>query len=137
MFEFAGGIPFRVDVGDFLQLQRTFECNRKQRTAPEKQRMAPVHELFSELGGTEIEAQRIVDDGGESMQRRDQLCLAFGRETMAPCEQDRQQTQVDQLRRKRFRRATPISAPASSINARSDSRTSELVATLQIVNVAA
>jgi uncharacterized RmlC-like cupin family protein len=33
--------------------------------------------------------------------------------------------------------ATPISGPASSINARSDSRTSELVATLHNVNVAA
>src|SRR3546814_10309378 len=45
MLEFAGRVRFGVDVGDFLELERTFQRHRILRAAAEEQRVLAMDEL--------------------------------------------------------------------------------------------
>ena len=45
MFQFARWVSLSVDIGDFLELQRTFHSDRVVNPTPKKQRMISLNEL--------------------------------------------------------------------------------------------
>ena len=64
--------------------------------------MVAVHELRRQAANAAVERQRFLHDVRQFPQRVHQFALLGRRQPVAPCEQDRQHHQHDQLRRERL-----------------------------------
>src|SRR5258708_26041948 len=97
MFEFRRGVAFRVDVGDFLELERALQSNGVQRSSAQKQSVVLVREDLGQRLNGGIQLQSLLDQTGQLQQLRDEVTL-LARGCTVLCHSNRQHPQRDQLR---------------------------------------
>ena len=78
VLEFAGGVGFGVDVGNLLELERTFERHRMQCAATKEQRVLFVGEAQRELLNNAVEFQGLFNQAGQLDQVLHHFALALG-----------------------------------------------------------
>ena len=61
MLQLARRIALRVNVGDLLQLERTFHRDRKERTTAEEERVMFIRKALRKLLDDSIEREGLVD----------------------------------------------------------------------------
>ena len=61
MFQFAGRIGFRMDIGDFLQFQRAFQRNRVMDAAPQKERAGFFGKFLRPCGDLRFQIQCVLN----------------------------------------------------------------------------
>ena len=83
MLEFAGGIAFGVDVGNFLELERAFQCDRKAGAAAEIKHVLHLGEIMRELFDLRLERQRLRHQARHLDQGMHQILLVLGRQMPA------------------------------------------------------
>src|SRR5882724_1906053 len=75
MLELRGGVAFRVDVRDLLELQRALHGNGVQRSPAQKQRVVFVREDLGKRLDGRVQFQGLLDQTGQLQQLRDQVAL--------------------------------------------------------------
>src|SRR5208337_3042908 len=68
MLHLAGRITFGVDIGNFLQLQRTFQCDRIVHAASEKEKIVRAVVLLRQVFGFLVTSEQCLQLGGHARQ---------------------------------------------------------------------
>ena len=114
MLELAGGIAFGMDVRNFLELERTFQRDRKARAPTEIENVARLSEILRELSicGSSVSAAAIKR--GTSIRARTRFCSSASDmwPRARPAAMARQASALS-WQVNAFVDATPISGPAS------------------------
>ena len=75
VLQFARRIGFRVNVGNFLQLQRPLHRDRVERAAAQEQGVALLGEALREPVNDRVELERSLDERGELDEARNETSL--------------------------------------------------------------
>ena len=104
VLHFAGRIALRVDVRNFLQLERALECDRVVDATTQVQEITMVLQLLRQRLDLTVRLQGLLDANGQLLEFPDQFPSTLGRER-APRLPDRncEQVQRHQLAGKRLR----------------------------------
>jgi len=77
MLQLARRIGFSVDIRDFLEFERAFQCDGVMQAPPEKQGMVLVGKIFSQLGDLRFQRQHLLRRSGQVAQFVQELLLAI------------------------------------------------------------
>lgn len=136
MLEFAGRVGFGMDIGNFLELQRAFQGHRELRATAEEQGVVLLGEQLETFSTVRFIASASPSRVGR--RRSSSTSSASTPSARRFCTWPMPRVSSSRATNwvvKALVEATPISGPAWVSRVRSDSRTSELVATLQIATL--
>src|ERR1700683_1132004 len=98
MFELACGIGFGMNIGDFLQLERTLHGDRIERAAAEEEGGMLVGEALGELLNHAIERESLVDERRQLNETRYKPALALAVGAIVLGKRNHEHPQSGQLR---------------------------------------
>ncbi len=90
MFKLAGRVGFRVDVRNFLELERTLHRHGILHTATEEQRVVFINKVLRQRFDRFVECQRFFNQARKLRELSDEVVLLFFLETVTACERDGQ-----------------------------------------------
>ena len=113
----GGGIALGVNVADFLELQRSLECDGEVVAAAEVEHVAHVLVAVREVADQLVLGEDLLDLGGDGLQRADQAGRAGAGQATHAGQMEGEQGEHDELRGERLRRGHADLAAGVQIDA--------------------